>query len=177
MAEMENKRTGSSARKRFRRILKWGGFVVLVLIGAIVVTARMAGIGCAGRHSAPLAQPTTTRTSDLLAGDWRGTWASSERDMGGAMTCQVRKLESDVYEATFDATFFKYWNNHSVIKLRVTKSAGEWKFSGQEDLGLLKGGVYKYSGRCDGKDFVCTYDSKHDQGIFTMTRSRPGNAP
>ena len=43
-------------------------------------------------------------------------------------------------------------------------------FKGQEDLGLLAGGVYFYKGSADGERFTSTYESADDHGRFEMTR-------
>ena len=64
------------------------------------------------------------------------------------------------HQPEFDAEApIKYVGNGDVIR-----------FNGQENLGWLAGGVYRYDGTTDGQAFDCTYQSKHDHGRFQMTR-------
>ena len=58
----------------------------------------------------------------------------------------------------------------SLCIFHVSRQAGAWEFRGKENLGLLKGGVYKYKGTVDGNSFFCTYDSTFDKGAFRMQR-------
>ncbi len=130
----------------------------------------MGGFGCAGKWRPPTLINAQTTEADLLQGDWLGSWSSTQRDMGGELRCRVQKLDNGAYLAHFDAVFAKVFSNKSTVTLTVGQKDGPWTFSGKEDLGLLKGGVYTYQGQSDGSEFVCTYDSKSDKGTFRMTR-------
>jgi hypothetical protein len=165
-----------------------------VLIAAMTVMAAgvalwLAGIGCCGRgrNAAGLsASLSTTRSAtqaalrgDLLEGNWAGRWTSGSSDMDGELRCQVTKLEGGDYEAKFDATFLKVLNHQSTVTLKVREKGDSWKFDGEKDLGILNGGIYQYDGLADGEEFVCTYDSSMDKGVFRMKRSTtaPATAP
>ena len=160
--------------RRARRIL-WGmGTGLLLVIGALIVMGRLAGFGCAGRSPDPIAAPLS---ADALEGDWSGTWASSSRDMGGALRCHIQKIDEQTYQAHFDAVFAKVLNHTSNVTLKARRAGQSWTFSGEQDLGFLNGGIYKYIGRSDGREFTCNYDSYYDKGTFHMTRAAPTTSP
>ncbi len=134
-----------------------------------MVLTKLAGFGCAARTEFP---PTTRpiTAGNLLEGNWSGSWSSTECDMGGALTCRVEKVREDAYHAKFDAIFAKIFTHKSEVTLLVGNKSGVWDFSGEQDLGVFAGGVYKYQGHSDGADFVCKYDSSMDKGTFKMKR-------
>lgn len=153
------------------RKLRLIGTAAALVVAALLVTGKLAGFGCA--TSAPsLSSSTQSSPAELMEGDWAGAWASSSSDMGGALRCRIDRLESGDYRARFDAVFAKVLTNQSIVTLRVGKrDEGKWWFSGEEDLGFLRGGIYKYTGHSDGSNFVCEYDSHYDKGTFRMTRA------
>jgi hypothetical protein len=110
------------------------------------------------------------RKTDLLAGQWEGTWLSTSNGMGDRLRCTVTKTAEGKYVANFEAIFAKVFTHKSTITLNVTAGGAKWLFRGEEDLGLLSGGVYAYEGHSDGQEFYSTYDSSIDQGIFRMKR-------
>lgn len=144
----------------------------ILLLAAVVVAGKFAGFGCAGRQQPMTARPSNS-SADLIEGNWLGTWASNQRDMGGELRCRIEKLPSGDYRAQFNAVFAKVFTNESLVTLRVDSKGSSWTFSGEEDLGMLKGGIYKYTGRSDGQEFVCDYDSRYDKGTFRMKRVAP----
>ncbi len=162
-------------RRRGRRILKWVAVGTLAMLGLVIVVGRMAGFGCAGASRFGFAG--LLSQADLLEGDWVGTWASSQSPMAGALRCRVKKLERGVYEAHFDAVFAKVLSNQSTVRLKVEQKGKRWAFTGKEDLGLLKGGVYQYDGSTDGEEFICNYDSSYDKGTFTLRRQLTPTKP
>jgi hypothetical protein len=153
--------------RRGRRI----GGGVLALLALVLVLVRVGGLGCAGRwHNAALVPESAPVPADLMAGEWLGTWASSRSDMKGELRCRIEKQDEGVYLAQFDAVVARLLTNRSTTTLRVQRQGQTWEFTGQEDLGFLKGGVYTYQGYSDGREFVCSYDSKYDTGTFRMNR-------
>ena len=153
-----------------RQMIRRTGVGLLLILGGTIAVGRLAGFGCAARNAtAPLAasQPSP---ADRLEGTWAGTWSSTQNDMGGDLRCGIKKLSEGAYQARFDAVFAKVLTHQSTVTLNVRNAGDVWEFSGQEDLGLLSGGVYKYQGQSDGHDFTCTYDSSFDKGTFQMTR-------
>jgi len=157
-------------RRRFKVALRIGAAAVLVL-GVLAVVARLSGLGCAGRGDSFSPGGPAASAADLLQGDWVGRWASSQSDMGNDLKARIRKLDAGKYEAQFDAVFARFFTNRSVVVLTVRDKGTKWEFSGQEDLGFFRGGIYKYEGTCDGREFLCTYDSSYDKGTFRMRRA------
>ena len=91
--------------------------------------------------------------------------------MGARLRCAVTKTAEGKYVANFEAVFAKVLTHKSTITLNVTAAGAKWRFHGEEDLGLLSGGVYTYDGYSDGQEFYSTYDSSVDKGIFRMKRA------
>ena len=55
----------------------------------------------------------------------------------------------------------------------VDASSGLLRFQGQEDLGSVAGGVYRYDGTVEGDRFHATYTAENgDHGVFEMRRQR-----
>lgn len=154
------------------QFIRRAAVTVILLLAAVVVAGKFAGFGCAGRQQ-PMTPAPSISNADLMEGNWHGTWSSNQRDMGGELRCRIGKLPSGDYRAQFNAVFAKVFTNESLVKLRVDSKGSSWTFSGEEDLGMLKGGIYKYTGRSDGQEFVCDYDSRYDKGTFRMKRVAP----
>lgn len=156
-------------------MLRRAGIVVAVALGATLGLGRLAGFGCASGPAAFTGTPKAD--ADLMAGEWAGTWNSEKSDMKGALRCRVEKQAEGVYLAHFEAVFAKILTNKSSTTLRVQSKGEAWEFTGEEDLGVLKGGVYTYKGQSDGAEFVCGYDSAFDKGTFRMQRAAAAAAP
>ena len=149
------------------------GRAAIVLCLAATVLALQAGAAApTPPHSPPPSPPPAPAAPavDLLVGQWEGTWTSSSCSMGGALSCTITKSADGKYVAAFSAIFGGIFTHKSTVTLSAQPGADGWTFKGQEDLGLLAGGVYSYEGRCDGKEFYSTYDSTFDKGVFKMTR-------
>ena len=141
--------------------------VVLVGTAAIIV---FKGCGCGSvpqgwRSASPPPQPT-----DLMVGAWEGAWSSDSKALRGKLTAVIERLPDGTYRASFDAENPLGANDKSVCIFRISARGEAWAFEGKEDLGLLKGGTYAYKGTVDADDFVCTYDSLFDKGVFRMQR-------
>ncbi|MFI5337557.1 MAG: hypothetical protein ACHQ5A_12275 [Opitutales bacterium] len=160
-----------------RRILRWSGAGVALLLAAVLAVGKLAGCGFAGRSDWTAAPTTREMPADLLEGNWVGTWSSNQREMDGALRCRVVKQGDGVYEARFDAVFAKYFSYESIVTLRVSSRTPAWVCAGEKDLGVLGGGVYKYQGRSDGSEFVCDYDSAYDKGTFRLKRAAATTQP
>jgi len=109
--------------------------------------------------------------ADLMVGDWEGTWTSTTSGSTDSLRCTVTKTDDGKYTAAFDATFWKIFKFKSTVTLTVTVDGRLWRFRGEQDLGILAGGVYKYEGHTDGQEFYSTYDSRFDKGVFRMKRA------
>jgi hypothetical protein len=131
---------------------------------------RGATSGLAGSGPATATGPsatTATRRADLLAGKWDGRWASSTKNLGGALSAAITKTDETHYKATFTAESPLGTSTYEVV-FTVKRQDGRWDFKGKKNLGLLSGGTYTYDGHTDGEDFESTYDSTFDRGVFKL---------
>ena len=151
---------------------------ILVLLAAAGGGVFLIGKGCGctsepadWRRDAPSPPP-----ADLMAGAWEGTWASDSKPLKGRLSASIEKLPDGAYRSSFTSETGFGTTDKSVCVFRVTPQGGLWEFEGKEDLGFFKGGTYVYKGTVDGKDFVCTYDSTFDKGVFRMRRVQPATA-
>lgn len=111
--------------------------------------------------------------TDSMEGPWEGRWSSDVNGHNGKLLCIVSQNKTGDYSAWFKATYQKVLKFSYTVSLTVESENDGWRFSGEEDLGKLAGGVYHYEGTASGTNFHSTYRSKYDQGVFEM--NRPGN--
>ena len=105
-----------------------------------------------------------------VTGRWQGTWASDSGHSGG-LRCVVSRVDARTCRAHFDATYAGALHFNYVAQLQGEQAPdGYTYFEGESDLGALAGGVYKYEGRADAREFTSTYRSSGDRGVFRMTR-------
>ena len=161
------------------------------LVGLVIgLVALLALTGCSfdrnwrAMKRAQLAETgTTTPWADPLAGRWQGRWVSDVNGHSGGLRAIITYVPQTVtldrhYRADFDASYmgilrFGYGMN-LVAKSGRSPTGGPVSFHGEEDLGSMAGGVYRYNGTTDGTTFNATYESKDDKGRFEMTRPSPG---
>jgi hypothetical protein len=115
----------------------------------------------AGKQPAP---------TDSVTGRWEGSWLSDVNAHTGKLRCIVTHQTNDLYAARFRATYKKILRFSYTVPLTVNASNDVWHFRGEEDLGALAGGVYRYVGSATTTNFHSTYDSKYDRGIFELQR-------
>lgn len=148
--------------------------VMLVLLaagcGAFLVVK---GSGCTSEPAGWRAYAPAQPPADLMAGGWEGTWASDSKPLKGKLSASIENLSQGAYRASFTSETGFGTTDKSVCVFRVTPKSGLWAFEGKENLGVFKGGTYTYKGTVDGEDFVCTYDSTFDKGVFRMRRAKP----
>jgi len=121
----------------------------------------------AAAHSAP---------SDGLAGRWQGTWLSDVNGHTDALRCLMTKVGETNYFARFEAKYKRgiRFTVRYTIPLVTEKRTNDVAFSGEANLGWLRGGVYRYEGHADATTFFSTYECKYDHGTFRMTRPGAG---
>lgn len=165
-----------TADKTSRSPRRWK--IVLVSLSALIGgSALLAAKGCGCHMGGGFALQTgQAPANDLMAGAWLGRWTSSS-GMSGKLVCSIKKLDDANYFAHFEAQTVSFLTHDSDCIFHVGQKGARWQFSGQEDLGMLFGGIYKYAGRVDANEFYCTYDSKMDKGIFRMTRPPAATQP
>jgi hypothetical protein len=121
--------------------------------------------------------------ADGLAGRWEGRWVSDANGHSGGLRAIItpapQTLTADRhYHAEFDASYMGLlrfgYGMTLVAKTNQAATGGHVSFHGEEDLGAMAGGLYRYNGTADGTTFNATYESKDDKGRFEMSRPRTG---
>ncbi|MDA1015696.1 MAG: hypothetical protein O3A00_14735 [Planctomycetota bacterium] len=136
----------------------------------IIAAITLASTGCIGferdwrdaRHSC---FPT-----DDIAGLWEGTWCSHTNGHNGSLRAIITRDCNGCYHAQFKATFLEVVPFGFEMPLGVSRNGDVHSLDGSADLGLLAGGVYRYSGEANACHFVANYCAKSDHGVFNMTR-------
>lgn len=105
-----------------------------------------------------------------LQGRWQGTWISEVNGHTDSLRCVITKKEEGVYKARFLARYHKVLSFGYTVTLKVQTATNKYTFSGDADLGWLKGGVYHYEGHATGTNYFSTYSCKYDHGTFQMGR-------
>lgn len=112
-------------------------------------------------------QPVATNS---MEGRWEGQWLSHVNGHTGNLRCLLSHESDTRLLARFRASYWKIFRFSYSVPLQVRGGDGGWEFSGEENLGKLAGGVYRYEGRVTPTNFHSTYTSKHDHGVFEMSR-------
>ena len=105
-----------------------------------------------------------------IAGCWEGTWQNTNNTHQDRMRAILTRISDVEYRGFFHARYKKIFSFSYHATLRGTWSGEEFQFRGEENLGMLAGGFYKYDGRVSPTRFFSTYDSKYDVGTFRMSR-------
>lgn len=109
-----------------------------------------------------------------LVGSWEGSWHSDPSGHAGGLRCIVTRSDSG-YRSRYYATFtflvlplsFEY-----EIPLRVLQDGEAWRFRGSAVIDyFVAGGLYEYEGLVSGDEFVASYRSSFDSGVFRMKRA------
>jgi hypothetical protein len=141
-----------------------GGFSTLVLM---LLTA-----GCSSFNRDWKAAASMPVQPGDLQGRWQGRWISEVNGHNGDLRCIATKTgnENGTYRARFRATYAGTIKFGYTVPLQAEQKDGAYVFTGDADLGWLKGGVYHYEGHADGMNFFSTYRCKYDHGTFQMGR-------
>lgn len=105
--------------------------------------------------------------SDPL-GAWVGTWQNTNNTHGGELRALLVRNSATNYTATFHAT----WGQHSgTFRTWLTgeRTGNTLEFTGSKRLLLVR---IRNRGEVSPTNFVSTYESRFDNGTFTLTRPR-----
>lgn len=105
-----------------------------------------------------------------IAGRWEGRWLSEVNAHSGKLRCLISTPANGVCAARFSATYLRVLHFTYTVPLKVQPTETGWRFQGEENLGKLGGGVYRYDGDATVSDFRSSYSSQYDHGIFEMKR-------
>ena len=107
-----------------------------------------------------------------MVGRWQGTWVSEWNGHDGGLRCMLTSAEEDAFLARFHSTYGWFLSfRHEALFHVVNDEGGALRFEGEEDLGALFGGLYRYSGTVTGDRFEAHYEAENgDHGTFSMER-------
>jgi hypothetical protein len=105
-----------------------------------------------------------------ISGPWEGQWTSDKNGHTGRLRGILRHTGNDEYDAHFQATFWKIFRASYRVPLKYNEAHGLYTLSGESDLGMLSGGLYRYEGEATPHRFFSTYENKYDHGTFEMKR-------
>ena len=144
------------------KLLNWGLLLFLCL-----------GTGCTSFHHEWRKASRSPAPTDSYLGRWEGEWLSAKNGHHGKLRCLLGEDSSSTqFRAHFRATYASVLHFSYAAALTGAVTNGVVQFTGESDLGKLRGGVYKYSGSANATHFSCTYESKYDHGTFQMSRSK-----
>ena len=140
-----------------------------------MVLPLLALVGCCSTFDRDFDACRTSAGSAPLAGAWEGSWHSDPSGHHGGLRCILTRTDSG-YRARYDATFtfvicpigFEY-----EVPLLAVQDGDVWRFRGAAEIDyFIAGGLYEYEGLVSGDEFVASYRSSFDSGIFRMKRAR-----
>jgi hypothetical protein len=136
----------------------------LVILSSLAFLA-----GCSSFNREWKAAPAATAPGDIQ-GKWQGHWRSDKDAHTGALKCVITKGDGELYCAHFVATYWKIFTFAYDAELRGAVDGDSVHLVGEQDLGALAGGIYRYDGSANNTDFHCSYASKYDYGKFILSR-------
>lgn len=86
------------------------------------------------------------------------------------MRAVLERVSPTEYRARFHAKYRKVLGFKYETRFHGDVRDGVFVFNGEEDLGALAGGLYRYTGKISPTNFFSTYESKYDSGTFTLQR-------
>jgi len=135
------------------------------------LTALLAA-GCSSFNKEWKAVEGKAPSSSGIEGPWHGTWRSDVNAHTDQLRCLITPSTNGTYSARFQAKYRKWirLTFSYTVSLTVTNQQDGFQFEGSADLGWLAGGDYTYRGRATPTNFFSSYRSRHDRGVFEMTR-------
>ena len=119
-------------------------------------------------------------TGDPFGGRWDGQWTSEKHRLpsgpaGGRLRCILTRLDDAHYHAKFHANWLCFATGYEVT-FETRRRGQPLAFRGNQDLGAIFGGVYRYGGVVTPAHFSASFASNYDHGRFEMRRPPPAQA-
>jgi hypothetical protein len=108
--------------------------------------------------------------ADSVGGRWHGEWISEASGHRGPLRCVLTVVSPALWHLAFNAGYSRVFHACYTTDFNVVPEEGRWAFTGRQDLGLIAGGVYEYSGYASLAEMVCRYRSPRDHGEFRLKR-------
>jgi hypothetical protein len=153
----------------------------MLLSRRLLTAALILGLapGCGAiRFKRAWARHETPPGATLLEGRWQGTWSSEWNGHSGRLRCIVTAGEPGRFEAWFYSNYSLFFFQYRTELTATGTPDGRLTFEGQEDLGSMAGGLYRYDGAVDGDAFHATFTAENgDHGVFEMMRVQRPEEP
>jgi hypothetical protein len=101
-------------------------------------------------------------------GAWTGTWQNTNNTHGGALRALLVRASPTNYTATFHATWGKQSGTFST-RFVGSREGNELAFTGSKRLLMVR---IRNVGTVNPTNLTSTYESRFDDGTFTLTRPR-----
>jgi hypothetical protein len=135
--------------------------------------------GCCSTFDRDFAGSTTAAAgSPPFVGRWEGTWHSDPSGHAGSLRSIITQTDSGFsarYYATFTFTFLLSLplGFEMEVPLTAVRDGDAWRFRGSAVIDYFIGdGLYEYEGLVAGDEFIASYRTSFDSGVFRMTRVR-----
>jgi hypothetical protein len=151
---------------KYRNRLRWKR-----LLGAFLLAPLLAG--CSSFHREWREAANFAVPAGDISGRWEGTWQNRNNTHQDKLRAILTRVGPNEYKARFHAKYKWILSFNSRTTFRGTWEANEFVFRGEENLGWLAGGVYRYAGRISSTNFFSTYDNRHNSGTYTLKRPPP----
>lgn len=139
----------------------------VALVGVNNVTAQEVSDKVAPKE---VTVESTEIKTDLLAGQWCGSWVSCKNGHHGKLRATFCRLNDSQVQAVFVGSFAKILPFRYKAVLRVVhEEEGLIKLQGSQKLGPIMG-TFCYEATITGDQFQASYRAKRDWGKWTMTR-------
>jgi hypothetical protein len=112
--------------------------------------------------------------SGLPTGCWEGSWHSDASGHEGSLRCIITRRDNSEFDARYYASY-TWWvfpfTFEYTVPLSIVREGDSWASRGSAELSCwIAGGLYEYEGRAAGDDYVATYRSDFDRGVFRLKR-------
>jgi hypothetical protein len=105
-----------------------------------------------------------------LTGRWSGHWQSNKSNHRGPLRGSFKQIDETHYRVVFTGRFFKVIPFRYAQTLEVTGCQGDQVLlAGSSRLGPVFG-TFEYSAVASRCQFVATFYSKRDHGVFVLSR-------
>lgn len=146
----------------------WKWLLLRVIAVVVMLTAAYAIGEDKPATPAPTA-PAATAPTDI-SGRWDGTWLSHTNGHDGPISASISKLDDDNYSVHFSGRFWGLFPFEYDMVLTVAERREDaLVLSGAKNLGLLFG-TFSYTATVTKSEFNAWYCSRHDGGVFNMSR-------
>jgi hypothetical protein len=144
------------------------------LLRLVLLAVLAASLGaCSSNFDAKWQAAGRRPATDPYSGRWAGEWKSTRGTHHDRLECILTKETPAHYTADFHAHWHGLSSSYTVGFATATARDG-LHIKGQQDLGKLQGGVYKYEGVVTPAKFEARYESWYDTGVFELHRVPPG---